>query len=151
MIEASRGKSCSVLCQIKERGGRLEAITGQRVLEELWAIAGVRATDYLEIKDGQLSVRDTAQFPDSRAVSSVEKSTTGIKIKFYDKLRALELLGKYLGLFDSAAAREAEDNNLLEAIVAAAAKEVTTHDLPELQQAAAAGNDLVGKTEAEGA
>ena len=36
-----------------------------------------------------------------------------------------------------------------EAIVAAAAQEVNVHDLPELQQAAAAGHDLVGKAEAE--
>ena len=129
----------------------MEQITAQRVLEELWAIGSARATDFLEIKDGQLSVRDTAQLADSRAIAAVEKSTTGIKIKFYDKLRALELLGKYLGLFDSAAARENEDNNLLEAIVAAAAQEVSTHDLPELQQAAAAGHDLVGQAEAEGA
>ena len=128
----------------------MEAVTAQRVLDELWAIAGARATDFLEIKDGQLSVRDTAELPDSRAIASVEKSTTGIKIKFYDKLRALELLGKHLGLFDSAAARESEDNNLLEAIVAAAAQEVSVHDLPELQQAAAAGNDLVGKAEVTG-
>ena len=127
----------------------MEAVTAQRVLDELWAIAGARATDFLEIKDGQLSVRDTAELPDSRAIASVEKSTTGIKIKFYDKLRALELLGKHLGLFDSAAARESEDNNLLEAIVAAAAQEVNVHDLPELQQATAAGNDVVGKAEPE--
>ena len=128
----------------------MEGITEQRVLEELWAIAGARATDFLEIKDGQLVVRDTADLPDSRAIASVERSTTGIKVKFYDKLRALELLGKYLGLFDSTAARESEDNNLLEAIVAAAAQEVSVHDLPELQQAAAAGDDLVEQTEAEG-
>ena len=128
----------------------MEEITAQRVLEELWAIAGAKATDFLEVRDGQLSVRDTDGLPDSRAIASVEKSTTGIKVKFYDKLRALELLGKYLGLFDSTAARTSEDNNLLEAIVAAAAQEVTTYDLPELQQAAAAGHDLVGKAEAEG-
>ena len=133
-----------------ERGGRLEEMKARRVLEELWAIAGARATDYLEVKDGQLTVRDTADLPDSRAIASVERSTTGLKIKFYDKLRALELLGKHLGLFDGAAAREQEDNNLLEAIVAAASQEVSVHDLPELQQAAAAGDDLVGKTEATG-
>lgn len=129
-----------------ERGGRLEEMKARRVLEELWAIAGARATDYLEVKDGQLTVRDTADLPDSRAIASVERSTTGLKIKFYDKLRALELLGKHLGLFDGAAAREQEDNNLLEAIVAAASQEVSVHDLPELQQAAAAGDDLVEQT-----
>ena len=128
----------------------MEELTDRRVLEELWAIAGAKVTDFVQIKDGELTVRDTALLPDSRAVAAVEKSTTGIKVKFYDKLRALELLGKHLGLFDGTAAREQEDNNLLEAILAAAAQEVKVHDLPELQQAAAAGDDLVGKAEAEG-
>ena len=46
--------------------------------------------------------------------------------------KALELLGKYLGLFEGNPQEEAQ-NNLLEAILAATREEVDTHDLPELQ------------------
>ena len=132
------------LCH-KKGGGSVDELTAQRVLEELWAIAGARATDYIAVEDGGLQIRNTDQLTPSQAaaIAAVEKSTTGLKVKFYDKLRALELLGKYLGLFDAGAGRETGENNLLEAIVAATEKEVPTHDLPELQQAAAAGHDLV--------
>jgi len=65
-------------------------------------------------------------------------------VKFYDKLKALELLGKYMGLFEGKLSREEkEENNLLEAILKATREEVDIHDIPELQQAAAVGHDLV--------
>ena len=78
---------------------------------------------------------------------------TGIaspSMTYYDKLKALELLGKYLGLFEARGnLTEDRQTNLLQAILEATAKEVDVRDLPELQQAAAAGHDLVEQTEAE--
>ena len=114
------------------------------ILEELRAIAMARATDFLTVEDGELTPEQTA------AIASVERSTGGLKVKFYDKLKALELLGKYLGLFEARGnLTEDRQTNLLQAILEATAKEVDDHDLPELQQAAAAGHDLVEQAEAE--
>ena len=95
-------------------------ITAAGILRELGAIAFARATDLLVVKDGVLVVQDTQELPEPLqcAIASVEKSTGGIKVKFYDKLKALELLGKAVGLFDGMAA-EQEDNGLLEAILEA--------------------------------
>ena len=45
---------------------------------------------------------------------------------------ALELLGKYMGLFEGKG-EEKEKNNLLEAILAATQEEVSTDDIPEIQ------------------
>lgn len=119
------------------------------ILQELRAIAMARATDYMTVRDGALEIRCTdALSPEqAAAIASIERSTGGLKLKFYDKLKALELLGKYLGLFETRQSwPDGQQTNLLEAIVAATREEVDTHDLPELQQAAAAGDDLVEPT-----
>ena len=122
------------------------------VLQELAAIAMARATDYLQIRDGALEIRSTDQLTvqQAAAIASVERTTGGLKVKFYDKLKALELLGKCLGLFDFGEVSGQTHNNLLEALTAAAGEEVPFDDLPEIQQAAESGHDLVEQTKAEG-
>lgn len=120
-------------------------VTQEAVLHELAAIAFARVTDYLSVRDGVLEIRtvDSLLPGGAAAVASVEKTSTGLKLKFYDKLRALELLGKCTGLFDGVSAPEPRENGLLQAILQSTGGEVTTDDLPELQQAAAAGTILV--------
>lgn len=57
---------------------------------------------------------------------------TDSDLKYANKLRALELLGKHVGAFDGrGAADRKRENNLLEAIQGA--EEIKTDDLPETQ------------------
>ncbi len=121
----------------------------EKILKELEAIALAKATDYLEVRDGVLGCRDTEALTPEQcsAIASVEKSATGLKVKFYDKLKALELLGKVVGLFDGGAV-ENEENNLLQAIVDSTKGALHTGDLQEFQQASASGDDLVEPSEA---
>ena len=129
-----------------------ELLSPKQLLGELRAIAMARATDFLTVRDGSLEIRSTSELTPEQcaAIASVERSTGGLKVKFYDKLKALELLGKYMGLFENRAAWQSEqENNLLEILLRGTEEEVDTHDLPELQQAAAAGDDLVEPTGAE--
>ena len=121
------------------------------VLEEIKAIGLARATDLVGIKDGTLVVKDTDTlspevFP---AIASIEKTSVGLKIKFYDKLKALELLGKCSGLFDQQEDTSDGQTNLLQAIVDSTKEALASDDLQELQQAAAAGDDLVEQTPVE--
>lgn len=121
-------------------------LSGNAILQELTAIAMARATDFMTVRDGSLDIRSTDELTQAQAaaIASIERGTGGLKVKFYDKLKALELLGKYLGLFESRAAwSDGQDNNLLQAILESTQEEVDTGDLPELQQAAAAGDDMV--------
>ena len=128
--------------------GKMKKITPKAVVEELAAIGFARATNFLWVSDGELTIRstDTLSKADQAAIASVERTSNGIRLKFYDKMKALELLGKYLGMFEGKPEEEQAKNNLLEAILRATGEEVTLDDLPEIQQTADDRHDLVEQT-----
>ncbi len=126
--------------------------SADRVAEELAAIGFARATDCLSVEDNALVLKPSRELTPEvgAAIASIERSSSGVKVKFYDKLKALELLGRHIGMFDGLQDRgEQEKNNLLEAILAATGKEVDTCDIPELQQTADPGYDVVESAGAE--
>ena len=122
----------------------MKNITPKKVVEELAAIGFARATNFLRVSEGELTVcdTDTLSKADRAAIASIERSSNGIKLKFYDKMKALELLGKYMGMFEGKDDGEENHNNLLEAILAATQEEVGMDDIPEIQQAADDRHDL---------
>lgn len=118
---------------IEDRQVRTE-ITQDRVLEELAAIGFSKATDYAQIRGPLVGLTPTEELTEKqkRAIASIEQGNFGIKLKLYDKVRALELLGKHVGLFDSKSGQATTaENNLLDAIKSAG--EIDTDDLPEVE------------------
>ena len=121
----------------KERVERTE-ITQDMVLFELAAIAFSNAADYAQVveKEATLQTEDgdeiqvldkdgnpvmyrtvepvlTADLTDrqKRALSVIKKGRDGFEIKPYDKLRALELIGKHIGMFADKVEVSGEVNN----------------------------------------
>lgn len=86
--------------RMQERQKRTE-ITQDRVLQELAAIAFAKATDYAEVKDRKVIIKDTKKLDEQqiRAISGIKEGKFGIEVKLGDKEKALELLGRHLGMF----------------------------------------------------
>jgi phage terminase small subunit len=90
--------------EIAERSKRT-GINQDRVIRELARIAFVNANDVINIDEATL--KDNATQDDTAAIASVKVKTIPTKdgegvereIKLTDKLKALELLGKHLGMF----------------------------------------------------
>lgn len=99
---------------------RRTEIKADRVLQELAAVGFAQAVDVVrvvrrETNDGRtyqdVEIVDTDQVPaDSRtAIAGIKYGKYGIEIKMHDKIRALEMLGRHLGLFDDNANKDKPD------------------------------------------
>jgi phage terminase small subunit len=107
--------------RMKDRSKRTE-ITQDWVLNELYAIAKSKGTDYAQIVEekiiqngqyiidpdtGQMRTQevvritptDKLQEEKQKAIAGIKEGKYGIEISTCDKVRALELLGKHLGMF----------------------------------------------------
>lgn len=132
--------------RMKEREKRTE-ITQDKVLEELAAIAFSNGSKYAKVieetvydengevlldSDGNivkqkvvdLVLTDELSEIDKKAIASIKKGRNGIEISTCDKVRALELLGKHLGMFKEKVEVSGNINNPYE--------ELTTEQLLKL-------------------
>ena len=115
--------------------GRRKKLSKENILNELVAIGFAKATDYLFIEGDKLGVRDTGELTkrQASAICQIEKTSAGLKVKFYDKMRALELLGKELGMFGGEAPQAEGGGGLMEAVLKSTGEEIDTDDISELQ------------------
>ena len=95
----------SIRAQIEQamaERSRRTGVNADRIVIELAKIAFVNATDVIDPESA--TVREDAAPEDTAAIQSVKVKTCGEdglerEIKMADKLKALELLGKHLGMF----------------------------------------------------
>lgn len=85
----------------KERQERTQ-IRQDDVLRELASIAFVDVTDIVSVKNGRVHIADTDSLPPEKRkiIAGLKEGQYGLEIKFYDRLRALEMLCRHLGMFE---------------------------------------------------
>ena len=98
-----------------ERREKKTEVTQEFVLRELLNIASANGTDFALVDDlGLARIIPTNQVAETKrsAIAAIKAGANGTEVKTYDKLRALELIGKHLGMFSERQAsngREVED------------------------------------------
>lgn len=86
------------------RGKRTE-ITQDRVLQELASIGFADISDYASvISSGLLAtvrLTPTADIPQEKraAIAGIKEGANGVEVKLNDKVKALELIGRHLGMY----------------------------------------------------
>lgn len=107
--------------RMRDREKRTE-ITQDWVLQELYKIANTNGTDFAQVihepiirnnayvmdpDTGQLRTVDvvriipTAELPEEKraAIAAIRENKFGISVEAYDRIRALELIGRHMGMF----------------------------------------------------
>ena len=140
----------NVSAEIAKRREQLQSkleITQETVLQELAAIAFANGTDFVTVTGaGLLCVKPTNEVAREKlpAIAGIKYNQMGIEIKLHDKVRALELLGKHLGVFSTGGVATAqEDNNIFEVIDQSTREEIDTDAIPEIEPPAEPGDDVV--------
>ena len=89
------------ITEIKQVGAAAAQVTVTRVLGELARIGFADITQMVTIVDGKAQILDSAQLSADvkAAISEITQGREGLKVKFHDKTRALEQLGRHLGLY----------------------------------------------------
>lgn len=103
----------------RDEMSRRTGATQDFVLGELLKIATADCTDFAVVQKGnRVKLVPTAELPPEKraAVASVKSGRDGVAVKTYDKLRALELIGRHLGMFEK---QETTDDGMLQKIVEA--------------------------------
>ncbi len=90
--------------RMKDRERRTE-ITQDMVLKELAKIGFAAVTDFVTIESKgsykAVQVKSTDEMPEDKlgAIAGIKEGANGIEIKLNDKGKALELIGRHLGMF----------------------------------------------------
>lgn len=116
------------ISELREKQSRRTEITADRVLEELAAIAFSDRTEIAYIENRNVVLVSTDKWSENtkKSVAGIKENQNGIEVKSYDKVRALELIGKHLGMFDAqnhSGQEEIEDNGFIEALNGTAAED----------------------------
>lgn len=122
--------SAAISEAMQDRAERVE-ITQDRILRELAAVAFADASTYAQVVDKKVkdfagkdvTIRAVEVLPTEKltpkqraALAGIKEGKNGIEVKLNDKMQALELLGRHLGMFTDRVIVSAPSKDLAEKI-----------------------------------
>lgn len=114
--------------RMKDREVRTE-ITQDKVLQEFAKIGFSNVTDYVEVENKgnfkEVVIKATADIPKNKlaAIASIKEGANGIEIKLHDKVKALEDIGRHLGMFTDKVQTQILSDNLNVNVITMTAEE----------------------------
>lgn len=91
--------------KLRSQQSKRTEVTADKVIAELAAIAFADRTELAKVdKNGSVRFTPTDSLPDDvkKIISGIKEGKFGTEVSSYDKVKALELLGKHLGLWEKA-------------------------------------------------
>lgn len=87
--------------QRQEEREKRTGITQDKVLNEIAAVAFASATDFVHVKKGTVVIDDTDGLEEKvkKAIVTIKEGKNGIEVGMANKMQALEMLGRHLGMF----------------------------------------------------
>lgn len=98
-------------------------------------------------RSGLVRLIPTDDLPEDkkRPLPPSKEGQYGTEVKLHDKVKALELLGKHLGVFDSGSGPAANRKTTFLQVIDRAPEEIDTDDIPGIEPPAKSGHDLVNR------
>ncbi|MEH1740106.1 terminase small subunit [Fusobacterium varium] len=87
--------------RMKDREKRTE-VTQDKVVKELARLAFTDRTSIVKVTSGSLKIKSFDELTEDQkaCISGAKETKFGIEVTFYNKEKALEMLGRHLGLFN---------------------------------------------------
>lgn len=127
------------LAQLQAEQSRRTGVSADRVVRELSKIAFANASDLIDPETA--SVKLDASRDDLAAIQSIKVKSFGEdglehEVKLADKLRALDLLGKHLGMYKDASEKEnaAAQNNDIQTLADLLQRPVPNRDIKDFEE-----------------
>lgn len=130
--------NANIKLEIEKRQKELSSnlnITQEKIVQELALLGFSSLADIFDIdslKAGELKIKDASDETVFKCIADIKIGKSGVSVKAYDKIRALELLGKHLGLFNSPETENLIINNIFDAINGLVMSDEELKEIPEL-------------------
>lgn len=122
---------------LKEEQQRVKHVSSATVLGELASIAMSNIADIMSWEDNTITLKSSDELPRhiTAAIAEISETKHGLKIKFHNKIKALEALAKAMELFGNAFVDQNDVSNEIgrASVIARAAKQLEGLDENQLK------------------